>query len=146
MKYRKSYAFIAAAVLMLAVSGCGTAANYSDGTYEGRSSLHEGNAGGGDGYGIATVTVKDNRITECDFKTYMPDGTLKDEDYGKQDGAVANADFYNKAQRAVLASQKYGQELARAGELDKIDAISGATISYSEFKEAVADALSKAEK
>ena len=136
------YALMALALL----TACGGSANYADGTYTGKSSVHEGmeDDGSGAGYGVATVTVKDGAITACEFETYEPDGTLKDENYGKQNGEVANRDFYNKAQRAVQASAKYGGMLVEAGNLKDVDAISGATISHSEFQEAVEDALSQA--
>ena len=129
------------------LSGC--SANYADGTYTAQSSVYEGledeeGDEGGDGYGVVTITVKDNVVTDCEFTTYMTDGTVKDEDYGKQDGQIANQDYYNKAQRAVKASQNYAEQLAAKGELKQVDAISGATISYDEFKEAVRLALKQA--
>ena len=129
------------------LGGCG--ANYADGTYTAQSSVYEGlededGDEGGDGYGVVTITVRDNIITDCQFTTYMTDGTVKDEDYGKKDGEIANQDYYNKAQRAVQASQNYAEQLAAKGDLKQVDAISGATISYDEFKEAVRLALKQA--
>lgn len=56
--------------------------------------------------------------------------TIKDSEYGKQNGEAANADFYNKAQGAVLACQKYAEQLGEVGALDGVDAISGAAISF----------------
>lgn len=141
----------AAAVLM---SGCGKkSTNYADGTYEGKSEVHmneESEDGDedseiGNGYGVVTITIKDQVITECTFKTYEPDGTLKGEDYGKKGGDVANRDYYNKAQKAVAACDEYASELIQSGSLDGIDAISGATINYNEFVEAVDNALKQAE-
>ena len=131
----------------LLLGGC--AANYADGTYTAQSSVYEGiededGDEGGDGYGVVTITVKDNVITDCAFTTYMTDGTVKDEEYGKKDGEIANQDYYNKAQRAVKASQNYAEQLAAKGDLKEVDAISGATISYDEFKEAVRLALKQA--
>ena len=131
----------------LLLSGC--SASYADGTYTAQSSVYEGledeeGDEGGDGYGVVTITVKDNVIVDCEFTTYMTDGTVKDEDYGKKDGEIANQDYYNKAQRAVRASQNYAEQLAAKGDLKAVDAISGATISYDEFKEAVRLALKQA--
>ncbi len=131
----------------LLLSGC--SANYADGTYTAQSSVYEGlededGDEGGDGYGVVTITVKDNVITDCAFTTYTTDGTVKDEEYGKKDGEIANQDYYNKAQRAVKASQNYAEQLAAKGDLKEVDAISGATISYDEFKEAVRLALKQA--
>ena len=74
------------------------------------------------------------------------DGTLKDENYGMEGGAVANRDYYNKAQKAVAACKEYAEQLVMSGNVDDIDAISGATINYNEFKEAVKKALKDAEK
>ena len=132
----------------LLLSGCGSA-RYADGTYTAQSSVYEGledeeGDEGGDGYGVVTITVKDNVVVDCTFTTYMTDGTVKDEEYGKQNGEIANQDYYNKAQRAVRASENYAQQLAAKGKLDEVDAISGATISYGEFQEAVELALDQA--
>ena len=139
---------ILSAVLLLSVflTGCGSA-NYADGTYEAQSSIYEGldeEDTDGAGYGVVKITIEDNVIVACEFQTYEPDGTLKDEDYGKQNGEIANQDYYNKAQRAVQASQNYAEQLAAKGSLDEVDAISGATISYGEFQEAVREALKQA--
>ena len=134
-----------ALMLLALLTACGGSANYADGTYTGTSSVYEGDEdGSGAGYGVATVTIQGGAITACTFETYEPDGTLKGEDYGKQNGEVANRDFYNKAQRAVQASAQYGDKLVAAGSLKDVDAISGATISFSEFQEAVEDALDQA--
>ena len=137
---------LCAACLAISLTACGgSAAKYKDGTYEGKSQVYEGDEdGNGDGYGVATVTIKDNQVTACQYLTYQTDGTLKDEDYGKKNGEIANADFYNKAQKAVLACAKYAAQYQESGDLAKVDAISGATISYNEFQEAVEDALSQA--
>lgn len=146
MSKRRNIALLCAVLLALGLTACGSsAAKYKDGTYEGKSQVYEGDEdGNGDGYGVVTLTVQDNKITGCQYLTYQTDGTLKDENYGKKDGEIANADFYNKAQKAVLACGKYAAQYAESGDLAKVDAISGATISYHEFQEAVEDALSKA--
>ena len=142
---------IGAAFGLLAASVfAGCSSSYKDGTYTAQSSVFEGledeefEGENGDGYGEVTITVKDNKIVDCQFTTYMTDGTVKGEDYGKQDGAIANQDYYNKAQRAVQASQNYADQLAAKGDLKEVDAISGATISYNEFNEAVKLALKQA--
>ncbi|MBO6150631.1 MAG: FMN-binding protein [Clostridium sp.] len=141
---------IMAAGLLAVSMAVGCSSNYKDGTYTAQSSVFEGiedeefGEENGDGYGEVTITVKDNKIVDCKFTTYMTDGTVKGEDYGKQDGAIANQDYYNKAQRAVQASQNYADQLKTKGELKEVDAISGATISYNEFNEAVKLALKQA--
>jgi major membrane immunogen (membrane-anchored lipoprotein) len=135
---------VAAALAML--SGCGSK-SYADGTYTGQSSVYESDEdeGNGNGYGVVTLTIKDNAIIECAYLTYEPDGTLKDENYGLQNGAVANRDYYNKAQKAIAACDVYAEALVAANDLKEVDVISGATINYNNFKEAVKDALQQAE-
>ena len=151
MKRNKWTVLGLAALSALLLCACGDSGNYADGTYTAQSEVYEGlededNLEGGDGYGVVTITVRDNVITDCEFTTYMTDGTVKGEDYGKQNGEIANQDYYNKAQRAVRASQNYAEQLAAKGNLDAVDAISGATISYQEFQEAVKTALKQAKK
>ena len=115
----------------LILSGCG-AKNYADGTYSARSTEYHNEDetdDSGNGYGVVTLTVKYNRITECEFKTYELNGTLKDTEYGKENGEIANKDFYNKAQKAVGACDQYAAALVSAGNIKDVDAISGATIT-----------------
>ena len=127
-----------------ALAACGQA-SYRDGTYEGTSEIYSGDeSGSGAGYGVVSITISEGKISDCEYRTYELDGTLKDENYGKQNGEVANRDFYNKAQRAVQACEKYAQLLKEKGDIMGVDAISGATVSYQEFVEAVDQALEAA--
>ena len=130
----------------LLLAGCGGSADYKDGTYEGRSEIYQNDDGTeeGNGYGVVTITIKDNAFTDVVYKTYEPDGTLKDEDYGKEGGQIANRDYYNKAQKAVAACDNYATQLISSGNIKDVDAVSGATVNYKEFVEAVNRALEQA--
>ena len=153
MKKAGIAAAAAAVVLSMALTACGggsgKAISYNDGTYEGKSEVHESldesGEDTGNGYGVVSITIKDGVITDCKFDTYEPDGTYKDDQYGMKEGAVANRDYYNKAQKANAAREEYASMLVANGSLDGIDAISGATINFEEFTEAVENALSQAE-
>lgn len=135
----------AGSLLALVLAGCGGSADYADGTYEGQSSVYEDEEDGdGNGYGVVSITVQDNVITDCTFQTFQVDGTPKDADYGKANGVIANEDYYNKAQRAVKACDEYARQLVESGDVGDVDSISGATINYNEFQDAVKDALSQA--
>lgn len=137
--------FCVLTLALLALAGCGGSAGYADGTYEGRSEMYEDNEGGdGDGYGVVSLTISGGVITDCTFSTFQLDGSPKDAEYGKEGGIVANQDYYNKAQRAVQACDEYARQLAETGDLKKVDAVSGATINYHQFQDAVKDALNKA--
>lgn len=139
---------LAASVFMLAGCGGGGSKSYADGTYEGKSEVYineEEDTDEGNGYGVVSITIKDNAITDCTYQTYTTDDVLKDADYGKEGGKVANKDYFNKAQKAVAACDKYAAALVESGSIDGVDAITGATINYNEFKQAVDAALKSAE-
>ena len=142
---KKIIAAAMAALCAVSFAACGSK-TYKDGTYTGKSAeFSEDDEGGGSGYGQVTLTIKDGKISECKFETYELDGTLKGEDYGKEGGEIKNRDFYNKAQKANAARAYYAEELVKKGNTDEIDAVSGATINFDQFKQAVAAALSEAE-
>ena len=142
---KRVLAVVLSSIVLLA--GCGDSVSYKDGTYVGKSSVFESEDGSddGNGYGEVTITISGGQITDCVYKTYEVDGTEKGEDYGKEDGRIANKDYYNKAQKANAACAEYAEMLVQNGQLKGIDAISGATINYNEFCEAVNDALGKAQ-
>ena len=149
MKFRNLTAMLFGAAMLAGIlTACGSA-SYADGTYTGQSSVYEAIDEDEDaeveGYGVVTLTLTGGKVTACQFQTFTKDGTPKDEDYGKEGGVVANPDYYNKAQRAVRACDAYAQELVEAGDPNaKIDAITGATVNYDEFNEAVKEALKQA--
>ena len=130
----------------MGLCACGKEAkdvSYADGVYTGRSSdFAADESGNGAGYGEVELEIKDNKIVACTFKMYELDGTLKDDNYGSE----YSKENRLKAQKAVQSAAKYAASLVDKGSVDKVDAISGATISYNEFTEAVNDALSKAKK
>lgn len=147
MKKIKKALICLLAVSAFIFSGCSENVSYKDGTYEGKSSVYttgDGEEDEGSGYGVVKITLKDNKIVACEFNTYEENGKLKDEDYGKKDGEIANKDFYNKAQKALMACPQYSKKLLETNDVEQVDAISGATVNNTEFKEAVYDALDKA--
>ena len=145
---KKKIAFLLAlSALTASLASCGEV-SYKDGSYEGRSAdfINEDESDeAGNGYGVVKLKIEDGKITECDYKTYELDGTLKDEEYGKENGEIKNKDFYQKAQRARSACDNYAKQLVAKGNIDEVDSVSGATVNYNEFKEAVAEALKQAE-
>jgi major membrane immunogen (membrane-anchored lipoprotein) len=125
-------------VLCLALAGCGKAA-LKDGVYEGSSGADDTGA-----WGEISVTVREGRVAACAFITRRKDGTIKGEDYGKINGEITNAGFYEKAQLAVRAMERYAKQFTETGSLAKVDAVSGATIAHNQFVEAAEQALAKA--
>ena len=147
-KILRSIALLLILIMSFMLSACGGDSSssdvtcLSDGTYEGRSSDYDADeSGNGAGYGVAKVTFADGAVTACEFTMYELDGTVKDDTYG----ADLSQENRLKAQKAVQAGQKYAAALVENGSLDSVDAITGATISYNEFVEAVNNATNQAE-
>jgi major membrane immunogen (membrane-anchored lipoprotein) len=122
----------------LVLFGCGKV-NYKDGTYTGESSEDDLGA-----YAKVVLVLLENRITNVDYVTIQADGSIKDEEYGKVNGEIVNSDFYDKAQLAVSAMVVYANELLEKQKVQDVTPITGATIAYSQFTEAVLNALDKA--
>lgn len=112
---------------------------YKDGTYTARSSPDERGA-----VGEITLVIEKGKISKAGYKGIMKDGKPKDADYGKTNGKIENQDFYRKAQLAVKAMASYPLKLVEMQDVDAVDAISGATVSYRQFNEAVKTALNQA--
>jgi major membrane immunogen (membrane-anchored lipoprotein) len=125
-------------LVVLALGGCAKAA-YKDGVYTGRSGGDDKGA-----WGEVTLSVTGGKISGCEFITRQKDGSIKDENYGKVNGEISNRDFYDKAQLAVEAMKKYAADYIKAGNIKDVEAVSGATIAYNQFLEAVEQALEKA--
>ena len=147
---KKFLATICAAALLM--TGCGEEkpapksvqnkidlSNARDGTYTVESSLDDKL-----GKSILTLTIKDKKIVAADFEGYDLLGNVKGEDYGSLLGKDS-AD-YKKAQTAVKAIKLYPAQLVETQDLSKVDAISGASISYGQFVETATTALNEATK
>ena len=61
-------------------------------------------------------------------------------------GKIENKVYYNKAQLALKANKTYAEALLQKQELNKVDGISGATLSYKQFFDAAQRALEEAGK
>ncbi|MDR3301915.1 MAG: FMN-binding protein [Spirochaetaceae bacterium] len=126
------------ALLILLLAGCGKPV-LNDGVYSGRSEADDTGA-----YGEVQLTIAEGNIADCRFVTWQKDGTIKGADYGKVNGEISNQAYYDKAQLAVRAMDVYAQQYVATQKLEAVDAISGATNSHNQFREAVADALEQA--
>jgi major membrane immunogen (membrane-anchored lipoprotein) len=125
-------------LVILPLGGCAKAA-YRDGVYTGQSGEDDKGA-----WGEVTLSITGGKISGCEFITRQKDGSIKDENYGKVNGEISNRDFYDKAQLAVTAMKKYAADYLKAGSIKDVEAVSGATIAYNQFLEAVDQALEKA--
>jgi major membrane immunogen (membrane-anchored lipoprotein) len=141
MSKRRNFALFALSLIVFFyAAGCGNPV-YKDGTYTGRSGVDDQDA-----FGEVTLTIAGGKITDCRFVTRQKDGSIKDENYGKINGEISDQSYYDKAQLAVAAMEKYARDLSRAGNLKDVEAVSGATIAYNQFQEAVEEALETAGK
>ena len=73
--------------------------------------------------------------------SYEKNGNLKGPEYGKVDGVIKNVGLYKIAQASILRAAEYGQKLIETQNIDDVDVIAGASISYKLFKDAVENAL-----
>ncbi len=119
----------------------GLLAKAKDGTYWGLGKPDEEGE-----YTKLTLTIEKHKIKDAVFEGYLKGGKLKDADYGKTNGKIENKVYYNKAQLALRANKTYAAELVKKQELNRVDAVSGATVSYKGFFEAGQMALEKAVK
>jgi major membrane immunogen (membrane-anchored lipoprotein) len=133
-------AAIMVVLLVVSLSNCkGT--TYRDGTWSGKSGADDTGA-----WGEITITIEQGKVAGCIFITREKDGTVKAEDYGKVNGEISNAAYYEKAQLAVRAMKRYAERYAETGRLDAVDSVSGATIAYNQFMEAAERALESAKR
>ncbi|MDO5695540.1 MAG: FMN-binding protein [Eubacteriales bacterium] len=139
---------------VLNLSGCGKV-SYKDGTYTAHVDANdvpkeefdefeesEDNPSGSTVLGEADVTIviKDGKITSCEYKAKDAKGQPKDENYGR-DGAPLSQ---KKAQKAVAGLKEYCNQLVEKQNINDVDTVTGATISYDEFIEVAKAALKKA--
>ena len=131
---RKNFNFFIILILsMIFVTSCSSKKTLKDGVYEGYYKDESSNV-------KVVITVKDKKIVDCVREEIEnKNNKIKDENYGKDD-----ADFnYKQAQKAVKNSEGYAKKLVEVQDIDKVDSVSGATISYKRFKNAVNNALNK---
>lgn len=155
MKKSLLMASLASVLLGLLLAGCGTQKesavpsnsshdghnhSYKDGTYTAKSSSDERGA-----VGEVTLTIQQGKITRADYKGIQKDGTIKDLEYGKTNGKIENLEFYKKAQQAVKGAAAYAPRLVETQAVEKVDSVSGATVSYRQFSEAAKLALEQAQ-
>ena len=108
-----------------------------DGNYTAESSRDEKL-----GKSILNLTINSGKITNAEFTGYDLFGNEKNESYG----SMLSEGDYKKAQIAVKGIRSYPQQLLETQNLDEVDAISGASISYSQFVETVNKAVEDAKK
>jgi len=115
---------------------------YKDGTYIVKSDPDPDLR---DAVGELTLTILNGKITQAEYKGIQKDGTVKDSDYGKTNGKIENREFYNKAQQALKGAMMYGPKLVETQDVDRVDSISGATLSNKQFRQAGHKALAQAQ-
>ena len=111
---------------------------YKDGDYEVQTEKdHEGY------YCIATVSIKDNKITNVEWNIYdSVNGIIFDEKYEKI--YVGNPTYIQQCRDDLKGAETYGPKLIEVQDIEKVDAISKATWTNIHFKNAVKLALEKA--
>jgi major membrane immunogen (membrane-anchored lipoprotein) len=114
--------------------------SYKDGTYEGMSRakyVYE------PFWGKARLTVKDGAVTYISF--VIRDSNLHetfDGNYEKH--FIGNNEYIQQSRNDWKGVQNYTNKLSEKKDINKVDAVSGATWSYNIFKASVNEALKNA--
>lgn len=139
----KKYLLVGMVVTLSLLTACGkkdfSKMTFNDGEYQGH---FENDDKDNKDTADVSITIQDGKIVSCTAEFRDSKGNIKGDDYGKETGD----DKYKKAQIAVEGFSQYAGKLVEVQDPNEVDAISGATISNKEFKEAVWNALDKAKK
>ena len=138
----KNYKIILAALCFICIFSCSKtetkkSIKYKDGVYKSFANIKDDWGGTAE----VEIKIKEGKIVECTFLSYEKNGNLKGPEYGKVDGVIKNMGLYKIAQASVLRAAEYGQKLVETQNIDDVDVIAGASISYKLFKDAVENAL-----
>ncbi len=144
----KKIAFIfILAVLCFSFFACSKSENqkkaktYKDGTYSAVSEVKDKWGG----YIEVKIEIKDGNIASCEMIQYEESGKVKGVDYGKDDGVIKNYGFYKIAQNAIEKTEDYPVQFLEKQDIEFLDVVEGATLSFKMFKNAVNLALAEAE-
>lgn len=133
------YAAILISVFL--IMGFGLYEHYKDGQYSGVSRAGYANE---PYYGCTRLTVQDSRITKVDF--FVRDSSKHeyfDDHYERY--FTGNDEYVQQCRNDRRGVLSYPDTLLKYQDINKVDAIAGATWSYNLFKASVKDALDKAE-
>ncbi len=138
----KNYKIILAALCFICIFSCSKtetkkSIKYKDGVYKSFANIKDDWGGTAE----VEIKIKEGKIVECTFLSYEKNGNLKGPEYGKVDGVIKNIGLYKIAQASILRAAEYGQKLIETQNIDDVDVIAGASISYKLFKDAVENAL-----
>ncbi len=138
----KTYKIILAALCFICIFSCSKtetkkSIKYKDGVYKSFANIKDDWGGTAE----VEIKIKEGKIVECTFLSYEKNGNLKGPEYGKVDGVIKNMGLYKIAQASILRAAEYGQKLIETQNIDDVDVIAGASISYKLFKDAVENAL-----
>lgn len=109
--------------------------HYKDGVYEG---VYKDESKGDETRAI--LTVRDHEIAGVELIALDGEGKPKDENYGRG----GNEASYRRAQLAVEGFRKYPEMFMKTRNVEEMEAVSGATVTFKEFKIALQEALKKA--
>lgn len=123
-----------AAVWLTGCGGAGTPANQlADDDYHGMTQPEEDGS-----IGHVYFTVADGEVTEAKFFIEDADGSVHDENYGKQS---SDPEFYRRAQHAVEAEKNYVQHFEEKGDQNEVEVVAGASLSHRMFLAAIQNAI-----
>ena len=115
---------------------------FKDGFYEGKSQSYYT---GEPYWGIAKITIKNGSFAGIDF--VIRDSALHETFDGNYEKHFAGIpEYIQQSRNDWKGVQTYPKKLSEAKNIDRVDAMSGATWSYNIFKASVKEALKNAKK
>jgi major membrane immunogen (membrane-anchored lipoprotein) len=140
MKKFKTTLLITSSVLILTILLCSfLQIFYKDGLYTGKSQSHYTK----EPYvGQVKIIIKEGKISSVDFSiSDTAKKELFDEKYERY--FIGNNEYIQQCREDWKGVQTYPAKLIEKQDIDKVDAITGATWSYNIFKASVKEALKK---
>lgn len=111
-------------------------AKYKDGTYNVKT-----NPDGEGYYCKAKVVIKNNKIASVDWHIYDSENRIFDEKYEK---VFDNQEYKQQCRSDLKGAKTYAAALVKKQDIEKVDAVSGATWTNGLFKTVMRVALEKA--
>lgn len=140
---KKTITLLVFVLVLIAISAIGVISvqkNYKNGVFTGESRSRYTNE---PYWGQATVEIKDDKVIKMTFQIIDKE---KNEVFGPdyERHFKNNAEYIQQCRNDLKGIKAYTEKYMKTKDMEKIDAITGATWSYNLFKDALKAALDKA--
>lgn len=140
---KKTITLLVSVLILIAISAIGVISvqkNYKNGVFTGESRSRYTNE---PYWGQATVEIKDDKVIKMTFQIIDKE---KNEVFGPdyERHFKDNAEYIQQCRNDLKGIKEYTEKYMKTKDMEKVDAITGATWSYNLFRDALKAALDKA--